>query len=371
MRGSLRGGPVEPPCQGEKMMKMLSWAVPGLVVLASGAAPAAEPSLCARLADEARRAPAASWAQADPLSAWMKPVEASPPSPTTAALEFDPRWREAVGAMHDRPLEVQQLAGSPVYMASEYGGTANCQVLVLVEAKPGQPSRQLQPPFDLEPLELCVTQSASFARVLGQPALVVGGAPSMTSPDIAYRIATWNGQGWAGRCSITLKRRTAMSFVQRFCPPGSKACDAGQPVAQRLAQAYEAARAANQPLDPVAFNGGRRPDGVAAAALNAPAGAGNVGDVNPPFPLFGADEKSLDPMSTVFSNADPRRLPVFVDGRWWMAVVGRAGVGWREGDAVLVALFAPPGRAVDGVASYQFRVGPTGLAEAVARDEKP
>ncbi|MFN3302243.1 MAG: hypothetical protein ACK44A_00820 [Roseateles sp.] len=91
--------------------------------------------------------------------------------------------------------------------------------------------------------------------------------------------------------------------------------------------------------------------------------------MNPPFPRFGADEQGLDAMRTAFSNADPRRLPVRVGDRWWLAVVGRAGLGWREGDAVLVALFAPPGRAADGVASYQFLVAPTGLREATAADE--
>ena len=74
-------------------------------------------------------------------------------------------------------------------------------------------------------------------------------------------------------------------------------------------------------------------------------------------------------MNITFSNGDPRRLPVFIDGRWWLAVVGRGGVGWREGEAVLVALFAPPGRPADAVASYQFITGPAGLQEAVAVDK--
>ncbi|MGZ7240522.1 hypothetical protein ACXWPE_09880, partial [Streptococcus pyogenes] len=63
------------------------------------------------------------------------------------------------------------------------------------------------------------------------------------------------------------------------------------------------------------------------------------------------------------------RLPVWVDGQWWLAVVGRSGVGWREGSAVLVALFAPPGRAADGVASYQFRIMPTALREVVTAND--
>jgi hypothetical protein len=62
-------------------------------------------------------------------------------------------------------------------------------------------------------------------------------------------------------------------------------------------------------------------------------------------------------------------LPVLVQEQWWLAIVGRSGVGWREGGALLVALFKPPGGADDGVASYQFRTGPAALAEVIVRDE--
>lgn len=326
------------------------------------AADAAEPSLCTRLADEARRAPPATWARPDPLAAWVKPAQAARPSPTVAAVANDARWRDLLAASDSRPMSVQQLEGSPVYMVDEIAGTAHCQSLVLVEALPGKPARQLKPPFDLEERNLCMTQSAGFARVLGQPAFVVGGAPSMTSPDFHYRIASWTGRTWAQRCSITLRRQTAMAAAQRFCAPGSRVCDAGQPVAQRLVRAYEA-----RSLSAETFNEGRRPDAVVTAALSPALDEPDaIGNMNPPFPMFGAEQKQQDPMQTVFSNAAPIRLPVWVDDRWWLAVVGRSGVGWREGDAVLVALFAPPGRAADGVASYQFRVTPTGLLDAKA-----
>ncbi|MBV8033766.1 hypothetical protein [Roseateles sp.] len=343
-----------------------------LVGLAATAAGDDGGSLCTRLADEARRAPASAWAAPSPLANWMKPAPAAAPSAQADGLARDARWREQLAASEGQVVGVQQLAGAPVFLLETFAGTATCQSLVLVAAPPGQPSRQLEPPFSLDGWDLCTTRSAGFFQVLGRPAFVVGGAPSMTSPDFHYRIATWAGQGWGQRCSVTLKRQVAMTAAQRFCAPGGRVCEAGQPVARRLAQAYELARAANRPLDEVAFNGGRRPDAAVAAALNPPlAESGAVGDMNPPFPLFGADEKRLDAMLTVFSNADPRVLPVRVEGRWWLAVVGRSGVGWREGAAVLVALFAPPGRAADGVASYQFLVRPTGLLDAAASDERP
>ncbi|MBI3346475.1 MAG: hypothetical protein HY020_04605 [Burkholderiales bacterium] len=336
----------------------------------TGTAGAADPSLCARLADEARGASPATWAKADPLADWVKPVQASKASPTVTALGNDARWRELLSAPESRPMRVQQLTGTSVYMVADFAGTANCQSLVLVEAKPGQPGRQIKPPAGTERMDLCTTQWASFAQVLGQPAFVVGGAPSMVSPDLNYRIATWNGRGWGQACRIAIQRRTAMTAGQRFCAPGSPVCDAGQPVAQRLAQAYETSRAAGKPLDALAFNGGYRPGEAVAVSLGLPPGdvstAGSEG--NPQFALFGAEETRLDPMLTVLSNANARRLPVLVGERWWLAVVGRAGVGWREGDAVLVALFAPPGRQQDATASYQFLIRPSGLSKATVTD---
>lgn len=354
MGGSLSGACRASP---DTTMSKRLLAVLMLASLSTHAARAAGPSLCSRLAGEVRKAPAATWAQPDPLAAWVKPARQSRPSPIVTALASDARWREQVVASENRPLAVQQLDGTPIYMVDDVAGTGRCQSLVLVEALPGRPSRQLKPPFEWQRMNLCTTQSAFFATVLGQPAFVVGGAPSMTSPDIHYRIASWNGRGWAPHCSVKLRRTTAMTLAQRFCPPGGEVCDAGQPVAQRLAQAYEVARHTGKPLDAQAFNGGARPDAALAAVKPA---------LNPQFPLFGADEKPLDPMRTVFSNADPRALPVLVKGRWWLAIVGRSGVGWREGDAVLVALFTPPAGEVDGVASYQFRIAPAGLRDVTA-----
>lgn len=330
----------------------------------------AAPSVCTRLAEDMRKAPASVWAQADPQSGWIRPVTPPATSPVAEALSREARWRDAVGAMSEQPLEVQQLPGAPLYLLSAYGGTANCQTLVLVEASPGKAARSVPLPVALRDMELCVTQSASLAQVLGQPAFVVGGAPSMDSPDLRYRIATWTGRGWGGRCSLEIKRETAMTAGQRFCRPGSPVCDQAASSAQRLAKAYEASRARRQPLDAVALNEGRRPDAAATAALGRLAtGASGDSMLNPIFALFGADERRLDAMLTQFSNADPRAVPLWVQGRWWLAFVGRSGVGWREGDAVLVSLYAPPGREADAVASYQFIVRPTGLASVVATNE--
>ncbi|MFN3302242.1 MAG: hypothetical protein ACK44A_00815 [Roseateles sp.] len=162
-------------------MNKFVWLGLVLAVWMGRGADAAEASLCTRLADEARRAPPATWSQADPLSSWVRPAQPAGPAPIVAALANDARWRELLAASDAQPMGVQQLDGTSVYLVEDFAGTAHCQSLVLVEARPGQPARQLKPPFDLAGMDLCMTQSARFVRVLGLPAFVVGGAPSMTS----------------------------------------------------------------------------------------------------------------------------------------------------------------------------------------------
>jgi len=329
----------------------------------AGAADAAGPSLCARLADEARRLPAAAWAGPEPLGRWLNWAEPGEPSAAAQALAADPQWRERVGASAGGVVGVRHLAGTPVHLVESFAGTANCQSAVLVEARAGGPAREL--PAGLDDVDLCTTRSARLAQVFGHPALVVGGTTTMTSEDHRYRITPWAGTGWGPSCRVEWRLRTALESASRYCAPGAAVCEAGQPVARQLALAYES----GGPLEAQRLAGGRQPDVAMLDALaSAPTDDGALGDLNLPLPLFGADRAALAPMDAQFSNADPRRLPVFIGGRWWLAIVGRGGVGWREGGAVLVALFAPPGRAGDAVASYQFLVGPAGLREAVARD---
>lgn len=349
-----------------------------LACLGGGTAEAAEPSLCARLAGEATRLPATTWTHSgpEPLAAWLK--EASPPSPpgqsspTEAAIAADPRWLDRVYVSEGDAVTVDHLAGTSVYMVSHISGTASCQSLVLVEVQPSQPARELAAPFKVDGMELCYRRRAQFINVLGRPALVASGDASIGHPDRDYSIAPWTGKSWGRACDLTLRMRVTMAPGQHFCAPGASVCEAGQQVAEQLAKAYEADRTLGASLNPSRFSAGRKPDAAVMAALKAPlVERGSVGDFNLDLPVFGADVRRLSAMNTSFSNADPRRLPVFIDGRWWLAVVGRGGVGWREGEAILVALFAPPGRPTDAVAAYQFITGPAGLRDAVARDEQP
>lgn len=327
------------------------------------------PSLCTRLAAEMREAPASHWASSDPLSRWV--VRAEGGSPFAETLSSDPVWLAELGLESDRRLSVSHLRQAQLHLIEEVGGTANCQAFVaLARAQAGQVPRRLALPFELDLKNLCTTRSADLALVLGEPAFMVGGAPSMTSPEREYRLAPWTGEAWGSSCSLRWTERTAIRPGQHFCAEGKeKLCAAGQALALRLAKAYEAAPAPRQNQGWAHFAGPQVPSKPMLDFMHRlftqPPEPDSIGADNPPFPLVGpTDGNSLSLLN--FSNADLLRVPVKLQGRWWLALVGRAGIGWRQTDAVLVSLFAPPGRMADAVASYQFLVKTTGLQRVSA-----
>ena len=366
MCGSLRGGPVPPPPHREKQMKLSMWAaVAWLAALAGQATEAAETSVCTRLAEEARRLPPTAWDGSEPLKRWIQTPRPSGDKRSVAetALANDAQWRDKVTASSDDRVGVQHLQGTPVYLIDHVAGTAHCQQYVLAEVREGRPPQELESPLQPD-TGLCMGGWARFARVMNRPALVTGDAPSAHSPEGEYRIAAWTAEGWAPSCSLKLRLRTRLTPLQGFCAPGAAVCAQGQAVAFRLATASQAGSAAEADLA-----SGQPPPEVLAALDPPLREPGAVGDSNLPLPTFGAKDGRRNDMRMQFSNSSGERLPVLIGNRWWLAVVGRAGIGWRIGDAVNVALFAPPGRAADAVASYQFGFEQTGLLDATAADE--
>lgn len=191
----------------------------------------------------------------------------------------------------------------------------------------------------------------------------------MTSPTREIRLAPWTGSGWGPSCRLRWIVQTAVRPVRSFCPRGSTLCAPGRALALRVARAHRDALESDQTLDWAQLNGGRAPSVAIRESLGRLMAADDPADtMNPPFPLFGAPAAAAGhAMRDGFSYAGLMHLPLWLQGRWWVAKVGRSGIGWRQGDAILVALYAPPGRAADAVASYQFLVEPTGL-QAVKAD---
>jgi hypothetical protein len=322
-------------------------------------------SLCEQLADEARRQPAAAWAAgADPLQQVLQ-IARRPPGQQPTALERElignPKLREALDAPADELLDVERLAGTDVYRIDSVQGTARCQSMVFVEARPGTAPRPIEAPVVDIP---CVTQRGDFGHLAGQPLFVVHGAADMLQLERRYLIVPWTDRGWGQTCTLTTEFRQRLQLAGRYCSADARLCEAGRDVAVGIAEAYEAARTGGPELQPLSFTAGRMPDPEllrAASDLDR--------NALPAFPAFGADARWLNFFEMNYANVEPASLVLWLDGRWWLGVVGRAGVGWREGSVSLLALFALHDGALVPMAGYQVRIVNDGLSRAVVEEE--
>jgi hypothetical protein len=337
------------------------------VSMASAGGGANRLAICEGLAGQARKLPAAAWSKPEPLSPWFRQSSRANSrvlSATERALLADPQWSEELGDQGSAMVFADHLRGTDVYLLESFAGTAHCQSLRLFRAPAGREPELLALPSWLKDGELCVTDRAFFATVLGQPMLVAGGAPGSTSLDQQYKMASWTGRGWGQPSTLSLSLRRRLTLAEAHCAPGASVCEAGRLLATQLAAAYEVDRDGGQLLDTEFFAKGLPLGEDTLAELGGPPmEAGAAGGENPEVPLFG-DTTSSNLFPNAYSYVEIRRLAVFVNGTWWWAVVGHPGIGWRETPDVLVTLFALPGHAADAVASYRVHVDANGLRKA-------
>ncbi|CAM3646795.1 hypothetical protein [Roseateles saccharophilus] len=358
------------------LMPRTAW-LGGLAFALAGLAATAQagPSACAEVAAQARKLPESGWAAPEPLAPWLRRYEPRHPRAMLTAVEQDllddPRWRQAVSATPDQPLSIERLRGTPIYRVDQVAGSAGCQTYVLVEARSGQPARPLATPIPVEqPMGLCTTQSAFFATVQGQPALVVGGHDSMIGLDQHYRVSTWDGKAFGPACTLALKLHGRLRQAEQHCRSDAGWCSGAAALARELAQAYDRDRRGGAKLDPEKFADGHSPDRILRTTLRQPdLGPGAAGDEGLQLPLLGDEARDRDIFLSSYANVDVRRLAVWLDGRWWQVVVGRAGIGWRESTDTLVTLYEPLGRAIDAQAGWRFTLEASGLVSATASPE--
>ena len=338
---------------------------PGLFVIAmclsasSSGDPA--PSLCARLAGQAERIPALDWAAStsDPMDKLVNGRALGRSdhvlSPVEERLVTDPAWRQEFSVGAEAVLGVERLEGTDIYRIDSFQGTANCQSMVFVEASTGQLPRRLSAPFDAHP---CTTQYGRFGHAFGQPLFMVGGQINMADLTRSYTISAWQGRskGWTPPCAVRLEFEQRLKLSGRYCSSDTALCKAAAGLAPAIAEAY----GRSSPLDPSAFADGRQPPEALAAAL------GEKSSVPLEFPTFGETTAGTkNPFLTSFSNArPPASMALWIDGRWWLGVVGIAGIGWRESSTSLVVVYAVTDAGLAPAASFQVEKLPAGSARA-------
>ena len=329
--------------------------------LAAARADVPGPSVCQRLVEPAMRIPAGDWIASihDPMDRLMHvrargATEHARP-PIEERLADDPEMRAELATSPSAVLDVERLPGTDFYRVDSFQGSANCQYMRFVEAPAAGPPRRVPAPFDASP---CTPQYARFGRAFGLPLFIAGGAVEMAGLARRYTISAWQGRGkgWTEPCELTLEFARRFELVGSYCSPDAALCKA----AAALAPAVAAASARSPAVDPLAFAAGRPPPPALATQLGDKAG------IPPEFPTFGATSRGTkNPFLTSFSNARAATgLALWIDGRWWLGVVGVAGIGWRESTTTLLVVYAITDGEPVSAASFQVETLPAGRAQA-------
>ncbi|MCV2348418.1 hypothetical protein [Paucibacter sp. Y2R2-4] len=351
------------------------WGSALLALAPLGAAVAAP--LCEQLASQARGLPETAWRAVNSPMRELLRFESRPQGRVPAALlrelRHSPDMREALGITSDSAFEIERLSGTQVYRVDAFGGSANCQSSVFYQIKPKGKPKRIDAPFEDS---LCATQSGAFGHPLGQAAYVVYGSSSALSQDEVIQLAPWTGRGWGAVCKLSLSFKIAYRISREFCADPAL-CASTRQTALALARAYSKTREPEleqeahdkameeRGLDTSRWAEGRVPDEEFSQALRR-----MDSQIEAPqsieFPSFDADPRSLDVFISSYANVDVRKVPLLLNGQWVLAVVGQAGVAWRESTVTLVSLFLLKDGQLQPVASFQVQAERARLREALA-----
>ena len=312
------------------------------LLLVAASAPAAGASLCGRLSDEVRGLPEADWIRppgpilqrlrlaedlAGGRAAWLANGSIE------QALLADSALRDALAVGPQAPVSIERLPGQSLVHLYAVQGTAHCQSSLFVELDRDGRWRRLPPPPVLgDDAYPCWTRAGSLGELMGRPVFVVHGRESQLGDDELYQVSAWDGGQWGQACSVRVAFRSVYRSAGAQCQGAKKLCERAASLAMGMAERYDRSRAAGRSFEPPMP--ATRPDTVMQAALE------GVDPLAPPsFPKLDAGKEQADAFTADYSNADLQRFPVQLDGRWFIALLGHAGVGWRESDVTLLGLY--------------------------------
>jgi hypothetical protein len=319
------------------------------LVLATTAAQAVTP--CDRLVAYARGLPPSVWATGDkalgPALVFDGDQSDDPKTGARTALEHRlvalPEAHESLGVDDESAIQVDRLAGTDVYALTTVQGTAHCYTSVFVRARPGREPLIVTGPKSLggDGTDICWTTVEGLGRAFDTPVHVVHDLVLPTTITAGFTITPWRGADWGAACRAELTFRAAYALEDRFC--GDKAvCETGAKVAREVAAAYNHLRETSDKADTFAF--GPPPPPEFAARLAAVKLAEAAGD----FPTFGAAAGS----APGYGGSGHVLFPLQLGDHWYAAAVGRGGVGWREDDTTLLAVFDLDGQTLTPLAGF-------------------
>ena len=332
-----------------------------LAVLALAGSASATP--CDQLAAYARKLPDSAWARGDAALAPVLAVDklrstdpaAKEASPFEMRLAKLAKVRSAIGAESGaETVFIDHLTGSDLYALSTVQGTLHCQTTAFVRARPGGPARLVAEPAHRNDRDVCWTTSAGFARAFGQPVYVVHDGLFAMLVEASFEITPWTGAGWGRTCKAELTFRAGYALAERHC--GDKAiCAAASDIARDVALAYNRARDGGS--DGAGFTYGPASVAHATAVKAYRSNQDRPTTWTPDFPAFGKDRTDEHPIS----YGGFALFPLTLAGRALVGGIGHEGVGWREGDNTLFAVYALKDGALTPLAGFVFKRSLAGL----------
>jgi hypothetical protein len=332
------------------------------LVLAASAAQAKPP--CDQIAAFARHLPPKAWSAGDkalfPALIFDEFRSTYRDAKTLTPLEASLAGRDDVkAALGDdsgqSTVYIDRLAGTDLYALSSFQGTLHCQSMVFLEAPRGAEPRIVdRPPGDSGGEgEDCWTTVAGFGRAFGQPVWVVHDIVQAATTKASFAITPRTADGWGAPCSIDLTFKADYSLVARLCGGGA-VCKAAGKMAHDVTLAYRRVRDSDN-KDEVFTFGQPAPAGVAERVRD-------LQDDNAPlaFPDFGTSKGE----ARSFGGGGHILFPIQIGGRWYVGAVGQEGVGWREDENTLFAVYAQRGETLTPLAGFVIARSLAGLDKA-------
>jgi hypothetical protein len=296
------------------------------------------PSLCDRLGARAGEEPVHTKLKSDDPAGALRPwLSLESPGPAVSSAIAQLADLPEVKQIQTSPIgpQFERLPSADIFMVQTIGGTANCEQAVFIEAKPGQTARVIAKPRGFGISGLCWYAHGDLGRVFGVPAYVEAGEVSMTNRDIEIRITPWTGNDWGQSCKVNLQFETLFKLTEHYC--GDEAvCPMANAVALDVARSYLHHRNEAGVRAEFSFDASPGADAVAAALRAKQDLRESTGTAV--FPTFGFVTPP-DAQDYTYSYSGFAYFPLMLGGRAYVAAVGHAGIGWREYNRTLFAVY--------------------------------
>jgi hypothetical protein len=271
---------------------------------------------------------------------------------------------QAMSDNENQYVEIQHLAGSPYYLAVTTGGTAHCSTMTWFTVKDGK-GQAMAGPKSWEATDggFCGVDM-TFGSLDGNlVAIEDAGGGLMPNMSVSATLSTRTSDGWAPDCATTF------DFAPRF--DAEHVANPGDVPACTDAACLKLREAVLAALE--AFQAG--PQSALAKAL-----AGLLGDQRAAFDTMrqlwrpqngdatdNGSTQTSDSPSDALDN-DPFALPLQVDGKLYLAMIGHRTIGWRTFSDYQIDVYTLKDGKLDRVNSFLMGMARGKLLQAKAKE---